>query len=99
MGSREAEQPMVYEWITRNYDVLIEKLPPIYAIYLPYFGAGCDQAMLDRMHAFFSDPTKKQPGGDAELARALEAGGDCVSIRKREGEAVRNYLTHLADAK
>ena len=99
MAQREANQETVFRWVTGNYDLLIKKLPPIYAIYLPYFCAGCDAGRLDRTRAFFSDPTKEQPGGAAELARALEAGGDCVSIRKREGEAVNRYLAHRADAK
>jgi hypothetical protein len=32
---------------------------------------------------------------DVELKKMLEAGGDCVKLRAREGPAVARYLTQM----
>ena len=74
-------------------------MPPAYAVYIPYAGMGCDEDQLQKTNAFFSMPEHSPPGAEAELARVLEAGNDCIGLREREGELVRRYLNQLAVAK
>jgi len=86
----------VYAWVTKNYDAYAKKMPPAYAIYIPYFGTGCEEEQLQKTNAFFSMPEHSPPGAEAELARVLEGGNDCIGLREREGELVRRYLNQLA---
>ena len=85
--------------MTKNYDAYAKKMPPAYAVYIPYAGMGCDEDQLQKTNAFFSMPEHSPPGAEAELARVLEAGNDCIGLREREGELVRRYLNQLAVAK
>ena len=86
----------VFDWVTQNYDAIAKRIPPVYVIFLPYFGSGCVQAELEKTKAFFSVTEHSPQGTDVELARVLEAGGDCVGLRDREGTQVSHYLSMLA---
>jgi alanyl aminopeptidase len=94
-----AFRKQVYEWVTKNYDAYVKKMPPAYAVYVPYAGASCEEEQLQKTNAFFSMPEHSPPGAEAELARVLEAGNDCIDLRVREGESVRQYLSQLAQPK
>lgn len=95
MSRTVAYQGQVFDWVTRNYDELSRRMPPIYAIFLPHIGTGCLEANLLKAKAFYSVPEHSAPGSEVELARVLEGGRDCVGLRDREGEAVARYLTQI----
>jgi peptidase M1-like protein/ERAP1-like protein len=99
MSQTIAYRKQVYEWLTKNYDEYVKRIPPVYAVYMPYYGASCEEDQLQKTNAFFSMPEHTVTGSEAELARVLEAGNDCVGLRAREGESVRRYLNQLAQAK
>ena len=99
MGSTSGQEKQVFEWVAQNYDAIVKKIPPVYAIYLPYVGGSCEKEQLDKAKAFFSTPEHSVPGSAAELARMVEASEDCIGLRGREGKSVERYLTQLAQAK
>ena len=68
---------------------------PVYAPFLVYLGGACEQPKLDQTNAFYSAPEHTVPGMDVELKKVMEAGGDCVKLRAREGPAVARYLMQV----
>jgi cytosol alanyl aminopeptidase len=99
MAETPAYRQQVFEWTLAHYDEIVKKIPPLYAVYLPYAGGGCSEARLAKAKEFFAIPAHSPPGTEVELARMLESGGDCIGLRAREGAAVTRYLTQLAEAK
>lgn len=99
MGANPAYQMQLFEWAMAHYKEIIAKIPPVYAVFVPYFGAGCDAPKLAKAKEFFSQPEHSVAGAEVELARMLEAGNDCIGLKAREGEAVKRYLTQVAEAK
>ena len=81
-----------YEWMTKNYGTVRDRLPPMLAVFMPYLGGGCSAERLTRAQAFFAEPAHAPAGTEKELAKMTEAVEDCVELRKREGERVKNYL-------
>jgi alanyl aminopeptidase len=98
VGSTIGQDKYVFEWATSHYEAVVKKIPPAYQVYLPYMGVGCEQDQIDKAKAFFSMPEHTAPGMEIELARVLEAGGDCIRLRSREGKAVGQYLAQLGAA-
>jgi hypothetical protein len=99
MSGTGGQERQILEWATQNYDAIVKRIPPVYVAFLPYVGTSCERDVLDKTKAFFSMPEHTAPGMDAELARVLEAGNDCVGLRSREGKAVERYMTRLAQAR
>jgi alanyl aminopeptidase len=89
----------VWVWWQANYDAVASRIPPEYAIYIPYAAGGCSEARVRQGEAFFADPKHNPPGTLKELAKVTEAVRDCVGLRAREGEAVARALTELSQAK
>ena len=89
----------VWAWWQANYDAVASRMPPEYAVYIPYAVGGCSEERVRQGEAFFADPKHSPPGTLKELARVAEAVRDCVGLRAREGEAVARALTELAQAK
>jgi alanyl aminopeptidase len=99
MLGNPAYQEDVFTWLTKNYDVIVKRIPPVYSVYLPYLGMSCEEDRLTRLQAFFSAPEHSPEGTDKEVARVMEMGKDCSDLRGREGVAVSQYLTTLAMSK
>jgi alanyl aminopeptidase len=87
---------VVLEWMTRNYDRLRTRIPPMYAAFLPYVAAGCSTPRLEKGKAFFSDPKHSAPGMDVEIAKVSAQVDDCVRLRAREGERAAAFLRRAA---
>jgi hypothetical protein len=62
------------------------------AVFMPMAAAGCSGERLAAGQAFFSDPAHAPPGTEKELAKVTERVEDCMKLRAREGERVRDYL-------
>jgi len=99
MLGNPANREEVFAWLTKNYDVIVKRIPPVYSVYLPYLGASCEEEQLSKMKEFFSMPEHNPEGTDKEVARVMEMGKDCSDLRGREGVAVSQYLTTLAMSK
>ena len=89
----------VWAWWQANYDVVAGRMPPEYAVYIPYAVGGCSEERARQGEAFFADPKHSPPGTLKELAKVTEAVRDCAGLRAREGAAVARALTELAQAK
>jgi alanyl aminopeptidase len=87
---------IAYDWMTRNYITVRDRLPPMLAVFMPYLGGGCSAERLARAQQFFAEPAHAPAGTEKELAKMTEAVEDCVELRRREGERVKSYL-HRAD--
>jgi hypothetical protein len=86
------ESGMLWDWMTTNYDAILEKIPEMFMIYMPYFAQGCSRERLVAAEAFFADPEHHVTGQEKEMAKVAEGVNDCASLRDREGEAVAAYL-------
>jgi alanyl aminopeptidase len=88
-----------WAWWQANYEKVVSRMPPDYAIYIPYMAGGCSERRLQQAETFFADPKHSPPGTLKELAKVAEATRDCLGLRAREGEAVARTLAQLAQAK
>ena len=93
MGRDRESGDRLYSWMEAHYDAILERIPPPYAIYLPYFASGCSTDRLDRARVFFTEPEHVVPGTIRELAKVEEQVMQCVDLRAREGERVVAYLS------
>jgi hypothetical protein len=64
---------------------------------MPRLAGGCSGERLVRAQAFFAEPAHAPAGTEKELAKVAETVEDCVELRRREGERVRNYLHRSPD--
>jgi alanyl aminopeptidase len=91
-GGMEEARAQTYEWMTRNYATIVERIPPMLVVFVPRYGGGCSAERLARAQAFFAAPEHAPAGSEKELAKMAERVEDCVALRRREGERVRAYL-------
>ncbi len=85
----------VFKWVTDNYEQITSRVPPSMAAYTPYFASGCSAERLAAARIFFGVPAHQVPGTERQLSKVAESITDCVSLREREGKAVREYLIKL----
>ncbi|MGE5176744.1 MAG: M1 family metallopeptidase [Hyphomicrobiales bacterium] len=88
----------IWAWWEAHYAEVMKRLPPEYAIYVPYAAAGCDAGRLERAKAFFAEPGHAPPGTMTTLAKVAESVNDCVGLRAREGGVVASELRRFASA-
>jgi len=93
----EAESERIFQWCLDHYDVLGERLPPMYRSYLPMIAGGCSLTRLERAKVFFTDPARATPTVESRLARVSDSVNDCVSLRQRDGDKVARYLARVSD--
>jgi alanyl aminopeptidase len=86
-------EDLAYQWITGNYGTIVKRIPPDVGAFLPQFADGCSEERLERAKAFFADPAHQVEGTLKELAKVADSVTNCVSLRKREGAAVAEFLT------
>ena len=94
-----ANQSLVSAWFQQNHKAIMDKIPPVYDPFVVYMSLACEEQPLERAKAFYSTPDHSAPGMDVELAKMLETGNDCVKLRAREGAAVAQYLSQIAQAR
>ena len=80
------------DWLMRNFDAYVAKIPPIYHPFLPFAGAGCSKERLAKVETFLSDPSRFQPSFPRSFDQVRDEVRDCVALHEREGDAVRAYL-------
>jgi alanyl aminopeptidase len=90
-GDRKNED-LSFQWMTGNYAAIVKRIPPDVAAFLPRFADGCSYERLERAKTFFADPAHQVEGTQKELAKVADSVTNCVSLRKREGAAVAEFL-------
>ena len=80
------------DWLTKNYGRVRERIPPMYAVFLPYMAGGCSEARLAKGKDFFTQPANSVAGMDTELAKVSAQVDECVRLRAREADRARAYL-------
>ncbi len=85
----------LYDFITSRYAEIAARIPPPALRFLPMIGSGCSEERLQATKAFFTDPSRAIPGVESTLERVGDQVHGCVSLREREGAAVRRYLESL----
>ena len=85
-------EDLPFRWMTSNYAAIVKRIPPDVAAFLPQFADGCSEERLERAKAFFADPAHQVEGTQKELAKVADTVTNCVSLRKREGAAVAEFL-------
>ena len=86
------DEDFIWNWSKTHYETIAGKFPPMYRIYLPYFGMGCDEDRIADVEAFFTRPEVTVEGMDKSLAKVAEATRTCAGTRERERDAVVSYL-------
>ena len=82
-----------YEFMKRNFDALVARLPRDAAAQFPHWGERlCDQAAHDDMEAFFRERIGKFTGGPRILAQALENISLCVAFKDRQQASLVQFL-------
>ncbi len=87
-----AGRDLGFRWMTESWDQLMERIPPAFASFMPFFASGCSAERLEKARAFFAEPEHQGPATAKQLAQVGEQVADCVRLREREGEAVARYL-------
>ena len=95
MGSTDRPDRL-WNWFVENYDQIVEKMPPAFKAYMPYFAGGCEEERLVAAREFFAQPEHQAPGQERQLERVAEGVRECVELRGREGESVRAFLDTVA---
>jgi len=93
VGSTPAGSARAYRWMTENYATLAERLPSEFMGFMPFFAGGCSAERLASAQAFFAAAPHQAKGTERSLERVSAQVGDCLALRKREGDQVRQYLT------
>ncbi|MFN8586747.1 MAG: M1 family aminopeptidase [Candidatus Eisenbacteria bacterium] len=85
----------LFEFVTTHYAEIAARIPPPALRFLPMMGSGCSEERLQAAKAFFGDPARGIPGVESTLERVSDQVHGCMSLREREGAAVRRYLESL----
>ena len=92
-GKPEASGERMRAWMRVHYDEVAAKVPPPALRFMPFvLGGGCSTERFEAARALFADPRRDVPGIAQTLDRLHDSVADCVSLRAREGAAVRRYL-------
>jgi alanyl aminopeptidase len=93
VSSDEEGRQLAFHWIRDHESLVLELLPPVYIVYLPYFAGGCSAERLKEAQTFFLEPGRRTPALARSLHRVGEEVQQCLELRQREGDAVKRYLT------
>jgi alanyl aminopeptidase len=97
VGALPRQRDESWAWWERHYDEVVARMPPEYAMFVPFAAAGCSAERLKSANAFFADPKRQKPGTMNMLAKVSEGTRDCLELRQREGAAVDRFLGALAE--
>jgi len=85
----------VFRWLTDNYTDIIDRLPEMAAGFMPMVASGCSAERLGEAETFFRAEERHSPAVERSLRRVADQVSDCVSLRRREGAAVSEYLRSM----
>ncbi|MBA2544725.1 MAG: M1 family metallopeptidase, partial [Deltaproteobacteria bacterium] len=87
----EDTRELAYDFIKKNHDALIAKLPRDYSLH-SVAGSFCDEAHRADAEAFFKDKVAKTPGGPRSFAQTLERVDLCIARKKAHGPGIEAFL-------
>jgi puromycin-sensitive aminopeptidase len=86
-------QRAAWEFIKRRYDALRAKAPRfLFERLVTSLGALCDEELRREVAAFFANPAHRVEGAERAVRQADEGIGLCVSLKRREGAALSDWL-------
>ena len=84
---------LAYEFMKRNFDALVARMPRDAAAEFPHWGRQfCDEAGRADMAAFFRDRIGRIEGGPRILAQTEEAIGLCAAFKNRQRPSLTQFL-------
>jgi alanyl aminopeptidase len=92
----EAGARLLMNWIEDQYDTISSRFADEHVGLLPYVAYGCSEEILGKATKFFSQPEHQVDGTLASLEKATDVTTDCLNLRHREGDSVREYLAQVA---
>ncbi|HYJ31917.1 MAG TPA: M1 family metallopeptidase [Candidatus Binatia bacterium] len=98
IGALPRQRDEVWAWWTGHYQEVVARMPPEYAMFIPFSAGGCSATRLQSAQAFFADPKNQKAGTMNMLAKVAEGTQDCLELREREGAAVDRALGARAEA-
>ena len=97
MTLTEAGQDRGARWVMDHLETLSERFPPRFLNSMPWIASGCSIERLREVEEFFSAPRWRTEGVVKNLEKVSDQVEDCVRLRRREGAAVRDYLSAFGD--
>ena len=83
----------LWEFVQKNWDAIVARLPKDSAPRLPFLGAGsCDEERAAALGEFFRPRLKEHAGMDRALAQAMEEVRQCAAFKAKQGPALAAYL-------
>jgi hypothetical protein len=98
-GISDPNRDQVWAWMQRNYASIMKRMPPMYAVFMPFVAGGCSNQRLEEAQKFFAESEHAAPGTDKEVERLGERVGDCLELREREGPRARAFLDRTAETR
>jgi alanyl aminopeptidase len=93
VGASSWDDPArMWNWFVKNYDRIVELMPPQFKTYMPFFAGGCEEERLVAAREFFAIEDHQAPGQDRIMERVAEGVMECVDLRRREGPTVTEFL-------
>jgi alanyl aminopeptidase len=94
LANHEETRALAYEFVKRNFDLLVERLPRDAGAQLPQMAQGfCETARLADVRSFFDGRSTAFRGGPRILNSTLETIELCSSLRALQGPAVAAFLS------
>jgi len=83
---------LAWEWVTDNYDAIVEKVGQAHAGRLPAVGKGfCSKDQKQKLEAFFSKEEHQTVSTPRNLGQTLESIDHCIAYRSLVAESVREF--------
>ncbi|MDX1582659.1 MAG: M1 family metallopeptidase, partial [Thermoanaerobaculia bacterium] len=86
----EAAKELRWNWLTENYDRIVEKISPTSIPRIVTAAGGCSEQRLREAERFFVGK-KKMEGTSERLGHVRDAVTACLNLRERELEAVGDW--------
>ncbi|MFT3709016.1 MAG: M1 family metallopeptidase [Archangium sp.] len=93
LSGHDETRDLVFEWLQKNYEKLVMRLPEGWDANLVYLATGfCSQERKEEVIKFFEPRTKKAIGGPREFATAMESYDQCIAWRARQLPGAIKFL-------
>jgi alanyl aminopeptidase len=90
---------LAYDFVKRNWDLMVAKLPTDTGAYAPYVAAGyCDAEHRKDAESFFTGRSTKFTGGPRILAQVLEGIDLCIAYKNAQEASVTEFLKSYTPA-
>ena len=92
-GDDPRTRDALWEFMQKNWDAIVARLPKDGASRLPFFAAGyCDEEHAAALGGFFRPKLKENSGMDRALLQAVEEVRQCAAFKAQQGPALTAYL-------